>query len=173
MIFSTTFAEWKLRSAGAFLYVLIRDGEAGHHERIGEDYPMLELAGTIQVVGTGQHARMRLLQADVAEAALEIIDERGQNREANQTVAAIGEQQAYTHLERERGKLANEVSLDSADAQRLISALEGHNSAERVQCTLSPEPPPSCRRPRGPIPRTPGKLAWSSPRAHSRVSGCR
>lgn len=123
MIYATTFAEWKLRSAGAFLYVLIRDGEAGNHERIAEDYPMLELAGTIQVVGTGRNARMRLLQADVAEAALEIIDERGQNREANETVAAIGEQQAYTHLERERGKLANEVSLDSADAQRLISAL--------------------------------------------------
>jgi hypothetical protein len=123
MIYASTFASWKLRSPGAFLHCLIRDGEAGGHERIAEDYPMLETAGTIEVVGSGRYARMRLLQADVAEAALEIIDSRGQNREVNETVAAIGEQQAYTHIERERGQLASQVNLDGVDAKQLIAAL--------------------------------------------------
>jgi hypothetical protein len=61
MIYASTFASWKVRSPGAFLYVLIRDGQAGGHERIAEDYPMLETAGTIRVVGTRRNASMHLL----------------------------------------------------------------------------------------------------------------
>jgi hypothetical protein len=102
MIYASTFASWKVRSPGAFLYVLIRDGQAGGHERIAEDYPMLETAGTIRVVGTRRNASMHLLQADVAEAALAIIDSRGSHAGASlDGVESLGDQRSYTHLERE------------------------------------------------------------------------
>lgn len=123
MVYASTFASWKLKSPGAFLYVLIRDGEAGRHERITEDYPMLETAGVIEVLGSGRQARMRLLQADVAEAALDIIDAHGPHRAENDSFRSIGEQRSYVHLERERGQLASQVSLDDADSQRLVDAL--------------------------------------------------
>ncbi|GIH51240.1 hypothetical protein SAMN05421833_125111 [Microbispora rosea] len=124
MIYASTFASWKLRSPGAFLYVLIRDGQAGGHERIAEDYPMLETAGTIRVVGTGRNAAMQLLQADVAEAALEIIDSRGSHVGGSiDGVESLGDLRSYTHLERERAELASRVTLDDADARRIIDAL--------------------------------------------------
>jgi hypothetical protein len=124
MIYASTFASWKLRSPGAFLYVLIRDGEAGGHERIAEDYGMLETAGTIEVVGEDRGARMRLLQADVAEQALKIIDSRGSTTGvANTTFAGIDEQRSYNHLERERAQVASAVKLDDADSRRFMSAL--------------------------------------------------
>jgi len=124
MIYASTFASWKLNSPGAFLYVLIRDGEAGQHERIAQDYAMLETAGTIEVVGDGPAARMRLLQADVAEQALKIIDSRGTTTGvANTTFAGIGEQRSYNHLERERAQVASAVALDDADSRRFMSAL--------------------------------------------------
>ena len=51
MIYASTFAARnRLRSPGAFLSTLIRDGVAGDVPEIGEDYPMLETAGTIRVV---------------------------------------------------------------------------------------------------------------------------
>jgi hypothetical protein len=126
MIYASTFASWRLHSPGAFLYTLIRDGVAGNVPQIGSDYPMLEKAGTIQVVpGTWTGSfRMQLLQADVAEAALDILDSRGESRDgAAESGAALGDQQTYTHLESERARLANELTLDDADARRLIDAL--------------------------------------------------
>jgi hypothetical protein len=124
MIYASTFASWKLNSPGAFLNVLIRDGEAGQHERIARDYAMLETAGTIEVVGGGRNARMRLLQADIAEQALRIIDSRGSTTGgANTTLAGIGEQRSYNHLERERAQVANTIVLDDADSRRFMSAL--------------------------------------------------
>jgi hypothetical protein len=124
MIYASTFASWKLDRPGAFLHVLIRDGEAGQHERIAEDYGMLETAGTIEIVGTGRNARMRLLQADVAEQALKIIDTRGGTTGATSAAfAALGEQRSYSHLERERAQVANTVILDDADSRRFMSAL--------------------------------------------------
>jgi hypothetical protein len=124
MIYASTFASWKLTSPGAFLYTLIRDGEAGRHERIAEDYAMLETAGTIEVVGEGRHARMRLLQAEVAEQALAILDARGNTAGGeNTTFAGIGEQRSYNHLERERAQVATAVVLDDADSRRFMSAL--------------------------------------------------
>lgn len=124
MIYASTFASWKLDSPGAFLYVLIRDGEAGRHERIAEDYGMLETAGTIEVVGSGRDARMRLLQADVAEEALKVIDARGgPTSGTNDAFTAIGEQRSYSHLERERAQVANTVVLDDADSRQFMSAL--------------------------------------------------
>jgi hypothetical protein len=126
MIYASTFASWKLNSPGAFLYTLIRDGVAGNVPQIGTDYPMLEKAGTIQVVpGTWSGSyRMTLLQADVAEAALDILDSRGQSRDSSvENGAALGDQHSYTHLESERARLAGELALDDADARRLIDAL--------------------------------------------------
>lgn len=124
MIYAQTFASWKLNSPGAFLQALIRDGEAGQHERIAQDYLMLETAGTIEVVGEGRYARMRLLQADVAEEALKIIDSRGSTTaSANTTFAGIGEQRSYNHLERERAQVASAVIMDDADSRRFMSAL--------------------------------------------------
>lgn len=66
---------------------------------------------------------MRLLQADVAEAALDVIDVHGPHRADNDSFHSIGEQRSYVHLERERGQLARQVSLDDADSRRLIDAL--------------------------------------------------
>lgn len=124
MIYASTFASWKLNNPGGFLYTLIRDGEAGRHERIAQDYAMLETAGTIEVVGEGRSARMRLLQAEVAEQALKIIDSRGgTSGGANTTFAGIDEQRSYNHLERERAQVANTVVLDDADSRRFMSAL--------------------------------------------------
>ncbi len=126
MIYAATFASWKLQSPGAFLYSLIRDGVAGNVPQIGTDYPMLETAGIIQVVpGRGpSNYQMRLLQGDVAEAALTILDSRGRTSATGvESAAALGYQRAYTHIERERARLASEITLDDADARRLIDGL--------------------------------------------------
>ncbi len=126
MIYAATFASWKLHSPGGFLYTLIRDGEAGNVPQIATDYPMLETAGTIEVVphGTWGGYRMRLLQSDVAEAALEILDSRGASRTTNPgSLASIGDQRSYSHIERERARMASEATTDDVTAQRLIDAL--------------------------------------------------
>lgn len=125
MIYATTFASYRLRSPGAFLYALIRDGEAGNVPNIATDYPMLELAGTIKVVpGTwGNAHRMVLLQADVAEAALDILDSRNQTRGTVGSLSALGDQRAYSHIERERARMAAATGTDDLDQARLIAAL--------------------------------------------------
>lgn len=126
MIYASTFASWRLRSPGAFLYTLIRDEVAGDVPEIGRDYPMLETAGTIQVIpGTRSGSfSMRLLQADVAEQALAILDSRGRSDSASaENGAALGDQRSYSHVERERARLASEAVLDDVDARRLVDAL--------------------------------------------------
>jgi hypothetical protein len=126
MIYAATFARWRLHSPGAFLYTLIRDGVAGNVPEIGQDYPMLETAGTIRVIpGTWSNSfRMELLQADVAEAALDILDSRGQTRTpSTEAGTALGDQRSYSHLEQERARLAQQVAGDDADTRRLIDAL--------------------------------------------------
>lgn len=126
MIYASTFASYKLRSPGAFLYALIRDGEAGNVPNIGTDYPMLETAGTIQVVqGTWSRAfRMVLLQSDIAEAALDVIDSRDSlTRGDAGSLQNLGDQRRYSHVERERAKMAAVADTDDRDAARLIAAL--------------------------------------------------
>lgn len=127
MIYASTFAATnKLRSPGAFLYKLIRDGVAGDVPEIGEDYPMLETAGTIRVVpGSWQNSyQMELLQSDVAEKALAILDARGQSRTpGSEPPPALGDQRSYTHLEKERARLAQAPVADEADTRRLVDAL--------------------------------------------------
>ncbi len=131
MIYATTFATtYRLRSPGAFLYALVRDGEAGNVPNIATDYAMLELAGTIRVeAGTWGHAaRMVLLQSDVAQAALEVIDSRDRSRGAVGSLQALGEQRAYSHLERERARMAAATGTDDEDQARLIAALRDATS---------------------------------------------
>lgn len=125
MIYASTFATWKLRNPGAFLYTLIRDGEAGNVSNIGSDYPMLETAGTIQVVPAGSHTyRMVLLQSDIAESALSIIDSRGPtNRGDAGSLRNLGDQRSYSHVERERAKMASVADTGDREAARLIAAL--------------------------------------------------
>lgn len=102
MIYASTFATRnKLRRPGAFLYSLIRDGVAGDVPEIGQDYPMLETAGTIRVIpGSWNNSfSMELLQADVAEEALKILDSRENSTGGEATSpGAIGEQRSYTLL---------------------------------------------------------------------------
>jgi hypothetical protein len=126
MIYAATFATWKLHSPGAFLYALIRDGVAGDVPQIGQDYPMLETAGTIRVVpgSWSDSYRMELLQADVAEAALNILDSRGHTRTgSSEPAAALSDQRAYSHLEQERARIAQRATPDDADTRRMIEAL--------------------------------------------------
>ena len=87
---------------------------------------MLETAGTIQVVqGTWRNAyRMILLQSDVAEAALAIIDSRGTMTQGEAgNLQNLGDQRAYTHVERERARMASVAGPDDREAARLIAAL--------------------------------------------------
>lgn len=131
MIYATTFASrYRLRSPGAFLYALIRDGEAGNVPNIATDYAMLELAGTIRVeTGTwGRAARMVLLQTDVAETALDVIDSRDRSRGSVGSLQALGEQRAYSHVERERARMAAGTETDDEDQARLIAALRDATS---------------------------------------------
>ena len=125
MVYAATFASWRLRSPGAFLYRLITEGEAGNVPNIGTDYPMLETAGTIQIVpGSWQDSyRMVLLRTDVAEAALEVIDSRGISRGDTGSLRALGDQRSYSHIERERARMATEAKKDDVEANRLIAAL--------------------------------------------------
>ena len=126
MIYASTFASWRLHSPAAFLYTLIRDGIAGNVPQIGQDYPMLETAGIIEVVrGTWSDSyRMRLLQADVAENALNILDSRGQTRvSSTEPATALGDQRSYSHIEQERARLAQQATEDDADTRRLVAAL--------------------------------------------------
>ena len=125
MIYATTFASYKLHSPGAFLYSLIRDGEAGNVPNIATDYPMLELAGTIKIVpGTwGNARRMVLLQSDVAQSALDVIDSRDRSRGVVGSLSALGDQRAYSHIERERARMASAPETDDVDQARLIAAL--------------------------------------------------
>lgn len=125
MIYATTFASWKLRNPGGFLYTLLRDGEAGNVPNIATDYPMLETAGIIRVApGTwGKAARMVLLQADVAESALDVLDARGVSRGVAVNLGTLGDQRGYSHLERERALMATTATSTDHETAQLIAAL--------------------------------------------------
>lgn len=126
MIYASTFAEWKLRKPGAFLYALIRDGEAGNVSNIKTDYPMLETAGTIKVVPGDLNGRFRmvLLQSDIAESALSIMDSReSMNKGEAGSLQTFGDQRSYSHIQRERAKMASAVETDDVEAARLVAAL--------------------------------------------------
>jgi hypothetical protein len=105
---------------------LISNGEAGDATPIGTDYPMLETGGIVRVISgsTPTRFRLELLQADIAEAALEILEAReGATVGGSTTAAGLRAQRSYTHVERERAQLALQTPADDADMLRLIAAL--------------------------------------------------
>jgi hypothetical protein len=127
MIYASTFASWKLYSPSAFLRALIRKGVAGDVPQIGQDYPMLETAGIIEVI-PGKYTdsfRMKLLQADVAEAAVDILGSREQSGSSTveSGVATLHDQRTYSHVEQERARLAQKALVNDVDARRLVDAL--------------------------------------------------
>ena len=124
MIYAATFPAYKLRAPGAFVRALIRDGEAGDASPIGSDYPMLETGGIVKVIpgSRDDKFRLKLLQADVAEKALTILDDRGGDGRAP-TGSGLRGQRSYVHVEKERAKLANDAPDNSKHRSRLVAAL--------------------------------------------------
>lgn len=126
MIYAATFAKIRLWSPTAFVRKLIREGEAGDASPIGTDYPMLETGGIVRVKpgsSSGKFA-LELLQADVAEAALAVLESRDQGAEEHESATAgLRAQRSYEHVERQRARLAIDVPQDDADTRRLIEAL--------------------------------------------------
>lgn len=126
MIYAATYARYRLRNPGGFLYTLIRDGVAGDVSTMTNDYPMLETAGTVQIVSGRSAGRfaMELLQADVAEQALTILDARDRRAgSAFDNAGSLGEQRTYGHVELERAQLARTVDTSDADMRRIVDAL--------------------------------------------------
>lgn len=127
MVYAATFARVQLFSPTKFLQRLVLDGEAGDASPIGTDYPMLETAGIVRVVpgSTPEKYRLQLLQSDVAEGALDILTSRDDsfgNAPASGPAGVRG-QRSYTHVERERARLAHDAPVDDADTKRLLAAL--------------------------------------------------
>lgn len=128
MIYAATFPNNKLYSPTLFIRRLIREGEAGNASEIGTDYPMLETAGIVRVVpgaSTGKF-RFQLLQVDVAEKAEKILKSRVEPRNtgnAQSRALDLTRQRSYTHIERERARLAVDAPGDTEDFQKLVAAL--------------------------------------------------
>jgi hypothetical protein len=124
MIYAATFPAYKLRSPRAFVRALIRDGEAGDASPIGSDYPMLETGGIVKVVpgSAPDKFRLTLLQADVAEEALTILDDRGGDSRST-TGRGLRSQKSYVHIEKERARLATDAPDDGKHRDRLVAAL--------------------------------------------------
>jgi hypothetical protein len=125
MVYAATFARFRLDSPGAFLRALIRDGEAGDASPIGTDYPMLETAGIVRVVpgSTANRFRFELLQADVAEEALGLLNDRRDTDAAALNRSGLRGQRSYVHVEKERARLAHEADVDDDHRRRLLAAL--------------------------------------------------
>jgi hypothetical protein len=125
MVYAATFADYKLKSPPTFIRALIRNGEAGDASPIGSDYPMLETAGIIRVVpgSRANRYRLQLLQTDVAEEALRILsDTAGWGDSSVKSPRLLG-QNSYTHIEKERARLATELETDADHRAALIAAL--------------------------------------------------
>ncbi|MBG6181900.1 hypothetical protein [Arthrobacter sp. CAN_A1] len=126
MVYATTFAAYKLYDPARFLRALINRGVAGNASSIGTDYPMLEKAGIVKVIGGDQSDRyqLELLQTEVAEDALTLLTSRETaNGAYQQSATALQGQRSYVHTDQERAKLALTSERDQAEEMRLISAL--------------------------------------------------
>ena len=150
MVYAATFARVRLFSPTKFVRRLVRDGEAGDASPIGTDYPMLETAGTVRVVpgSTPVTYRLQLLQPDVAEGALDILTSRDDSFGNAPALgpAGVRGQRSYTHVERERARLAHDAPVDDADTKRLLAASSPGDPRETLMA-LEPNVPP------GAIPR--------------------
>lgn len=125
MVYAQTYAAFKLHSPDAFLRKLIATGVAGNASSIGTDYPMLEKAGIVRVVRGSSDSRfmLELLQADVAERALELVEVRDEGLGSDHDVAALRAQRSYVHTERDRAQLALTSNIDEVEQKRLVAAL--------------------------------------------------
>ncbi|WP_406379807.1 hypothetical protein [Streptomyces sp. NBC_01618] len=125
MIYAATFAKFKLHSPEVFLRALINRGVAGNTSNVGTDYPMLEKAGVVKVVGGYQSDRYRLqlLQPEVAQDALQMLNAREGTGTERADAAALRAQRSYRHVEQERARLALTSDVDKIEEARLIAAL--------------------------------------------------
>lgn len=126
MVYAATFPGIRLRDPAQFVRALVRDGFAGDASPIGTDYPMLETAGIVRVVpgSTSNRYQFELLQADVADDALRILEQRQELRgHGSPGAASLRAQRTYVHAEHERARLALRSDGDDVDQRRLISAL--------------------------------------------------
>lgn len=125
MVFAKNFASFKLRLPAVFLRRLLRDGEAGDASSIGSDYPMLETAGIVRVEPASRFYKLVLLQADVAEDALNYLEDPVGGAEGE--TGGIRDQRRYIHPERQRAKgrveLGRQADTKSEETQRLVAAL--------------------------------------------------
>jgi hypothetical protein len=131
MIYAATFPRYRLGNPAAFIRRLLREGEAGDASPIGTDYPMLETAGIVRVEPADRFFKFVLLQNDVAEDALHYLEERGTSDAS--VARGLREQRSYTHVERERARLALSVPADDAETRRLISALRETTARRRFR----------------------------------------
>lgn len=125
MVYAATFAQYRLNQPDVFLRALINRGLAGNTSNIGTDYPMLEKAGIVRVVhGYGQDRyRLELLQADVAEQALQLMVGRTSGGTGSADLRTLAGQHSYGHVERERARLALTTDVDKNEEARLLAAL--------------------------------------------------
>ena len=136
MIYTATFPRYKLRDPSQFVSALIRDGEAGDASPIGTDYPMLETGGIVRVVPGSREGRFKfeLLQADVAEKALEILRSRGRESGSPGIASAnLHTQRSYTHVETERAQVAIEAPIDDEDTAILVASLRQSITARGIR----------------------------------------
>lgn len=125
MIYATVFPKIKLNYPATFIRRLISEGVAGDATPIGTDYPMLEKAGIVRVLpgSTQRKFRLELLQPDIAESALQVLQDRDQTGGGTAEAAAFRAQKGYIHVDAERARLAISGPADDVEQQRLIAAL--------------------------------------------------
>ncbi|HEX2050897.1 MAG TPA: hypothetical protein VHJ34_09755 [Actinomycetota bacterium] len=121
MVYAQRFAHFRLWGPKTFLRALIRDGEAGDVPNIRTDYPMLETAGIVRVEPARRAYKLVLLQADVAERALEFWRQADRSEEIG-SASALGQQRDYVHPEQERARLGK-LPEASSETERLLAAL--------------------------------------------------
>jgi hypothetical protein len=120
MVYASTFAQHRLWAPTAFLRAMLRNGEAGDASPIGTDYPMLETAGIVRVEPAARYSKMVLLQADVAEAAVQYIGDAGQS--TSNAVVSLGSQVGYVDPDQSIARIGAEAQ-NPQDVARLMSAL--------------------------------------------------
>ena len=123
MVYAKSFANFRLNYPAVFLRKLIREGEAGDASSIGSDYPMLETAGIVRVERADRYYKLVLLQSDVAEEALEYLDDP---TDAGTTGAkGLRDQRNYVHPEKERARveLARTAEPNVRETERIIADL--------------------------------------------------
>jgi hypothetical protein len=122
MMFAKNFAHYKLHWPGVFLRRLIEEGEAGDASSIGSDYPMLETAGIVRVEPASNFYKLVLLQADVAEEALNFLDNTPSP--SIESIQGLRDQRRYVSPDQHRAStLAKQPATKPEETKRLIAAV--------------------------------------------------